>query len=107
MKQRVKKRWEDHTITGIGRREARAAFYEDTSEKISLNGQWKFLYLEAPELSPEGFMNAGTDGWDEIDVPSVWKLRGYDAMIQMYYISSRFIRHMYRARIRQAFIRKT
>lgn len=33
MKQRVKKRWEDHTITGIGRREARAAFYEDTSEK--------------------------------------------------------------------------
>lgn len=80
MKQRVKKRWEDHTITGIGRREARAAFYEDTSEKISLNGQWKFLYLEAPELSPEGFMNAGTDGWDEIDVPSVWQLRGYDAM---------------------------
>ena len=74
MKQRLKKRWEDHTITGIGRREARVAFYEDTSEKISLNGQWKFLYLEAPELSPEGFMNAGADGWDDIDVPSVWQL---------------------------------
>ena len=27
MKQRLKKRWEDHTIIGIGRREARAAFY--------------------------------------------------------------------------------
>ncbi len=80
MKQRVKKRWEDQTITNIGRREARTAFYEESAEKISLNGQWKFLYLEAPELSPEGFMNSNADGWGEIDVPSVWQLRGYDAM---------------------------
>ena len=80
MKQRVKKRWEDQTITNIGRREARTAFYEESAEKISLNGQWKFLYLETPELSPEGFMNSNADGWGEIDVPSVWQLRGYDAM---------------------------
>ncbi len=80
MTQRVKKRWEDQSITNIGRREARTAFYKDSSEKISLNGQWKFLYLEAPEFSPEGFMNSNADGWGEIDVPSVWQLRGYDAM---------------------------
>ena len=80
MIQRVKKRWEDQGLEHIGRREARTAFYQDSSERISLNGQWKFLYLEAPELSPEGFMNNSADGWDEIDVPSVWQLRGYDAM---------------------------
>lgn len=80
MTQRVKKRWEDQRLTNIGRREARTAFYKESSARMSLNGQWKFLYLEAPELSPDGFMNSNADGWDEIDVPSVWQLRGYDAM---------------------------
>lgn len=81
MTKRVKKRWEDQLLEHIGRREARTAFYRDSSDKISLNGIWNFLYLEAPELSPEGFMNKNAnDGWGEIDVPSVWQLRGYDAM---------------------------
>ena len=81
MIQRLKKRWEDQELSGIGRREARTSFYKDTFAKSSLNGDWKFLYLDAPELSPEGFMNkdAGND-WDTIDVPSVWQLRGYDNM---------------------------
>ncbi len=66
----------------IGRREARSAFYRDSSERISLNGEWNFLYREAPELSPEGFMDpdADTGKWGKIDVPSVWQLRGYDKM---------------------------
>lgn len=81
MTKRVKKRWEDQLLKHIGRREARTAFYQDSSDQISLNGKWNFLYLEAPELSPEGFMNSNVnDGWGEIDVPSVWQLRGYDAM---------------------------
>ena len=82
MVRRVKKRWEDQSLEQIGRREARTAFYRDSSPKISLNGEWNFLYKEAPELSPEGFMNTDTDmgGWDVIDVPSVWQLRGYDRM---------------------------
>ncbi len=79
---RVKKRWEDHQLEQIGRREARTSFYRDSSARLTLNGEWKFLYREAPELSPEGFMNkqADIDGWDTIDVPSVWQLRGYDRM---------------------------
>lgn len=81
MIRREVKRWEDHKITGIGRREARTAFYKDSAKRISLNGDWKFLYLKAPELSPEGFMNPGEgQDWDRIDVPSVWQLRGYDKM---------------------------
>lgn len=78
---RMKKRWEDQALSGIGRREARTSFYRDSAVKMSLNGDWKFKYLEAPELSPEGFMEPGAgEGWDTIDVPSVWQLRGYDKM---------------------------
>ena len=49
MERRKKKRWEDETITGIGRRGARTSFYGDSARHVSLNGDWKFLYLEAPE----------------------------------------------------------
>lgn len=78
---REMKRWENPSITGIGKREPRTAFYRDSVSRISLNGDWKFCYLDAPELSPEGFMNPGAgEEWDTIDVPSVWQLRGYDHM---------------------------
>ena len=81
MIRRTKKRWEDQALGHIGRREARTEFYKDSASRINLNGEWRFLYLEAPELSPEGFMNKGTEtDWDMIDVPSVWQLRGYDRM---------------------------
>ena len=46
MLKKKKKRWEDQELLGIGRREARTAFYRDSLQKISLNGEWKFLYLE-------------------------------------------------------------
>lgn len=81
MARKTVKRWEDHRITGIGRREARTAFYKDSQKKISLNGEWDFKYVDAPELSPEGFEQSGArEGWDKIDVPSAWQLRGYDKM---------------------------
>lgn len=81
MARKTVKRWEDHRITGIGRREARTAFYKDSQKRISLNGEWKFKYVDAPELSPEGFKKPGIgEEWDKIDVPSVWQLRGYDKM---------------------------
>ena len=81
MKNRIAKRWEEHRLTGINRREARVSFYRDSAERLSLNGDWRFCYVDAPELSPEHFMSpeAGKD-WNTIDVPSVWQLRGYDRM---------------------------
>lgn len=81
MERREKKRWEDERITGIGRREARTYFYRDSAGRLSLNGDWKFLYLEAPEFSPEGFAKPGFgEDWDTIKVPSVWQMQGYDRM---------------------------
>ena len=89
MMHREKKRWEDQALKDIGRREARTSFYRDSAERKSLNGTWSFLYLEAPELAPEGFFEAGADkGWDTIQVPSVWQLKGYDRMhyTDVYYL---------------------
>ncbi len=82
MLRRVKKRWEDQMLTDIGRREARTSFFKDSSVRQSLNGEWKFLYVDAPEFSPLGFelMDDSHIDWDTIDVPSVWQLRGYDRM---------------------------
>ncbi len=79
---REKKRWEDQTLMGIGRREPRTSCFTDSSETISLNGNWKFKYLAAPEYSPEGFEQAdfNSDDWDDIEVPSCWQLKGYDHM---------------------------
>ncbi len=62
MVRKAVKRWEDNQITGIGRRNARTSFYKDSQKRMSLNGQWAFLYLDAPELSPEGFEQPGPAG---------------------------------------------
>lgn len=78
---RIPKRWENHKLSNIGRREYRSSFYKQEREKLSLNGTWKFLYLDAPEYSPKGFMNKDFNAFeDEIEVPSVWQLKGYDNM---------------------------
>lgn len=81
MERQIKKLWEDELVTGIGRRQPRTSFFRDLAGRMRLNGNWNFLYLEAPELSPPDFMKPGSgQGWDVIDVPSVWQLRGYDGM---------------------------
>ena len=54
---REKKRWENEELLHINRRETHTDFKrpEEQSYVVSLNGNWKFLYLGAPEYSPEGF----------------------------------------------------
>ena len=90
MQTRAKKRWEDQTLLEIGRLRPHASRYTDSAEEKDLNGSWKFLYLEAPEYSPEGFEKKDYDasGWDSIEVPSCWQLKGYDRMhyTDVYYL---------------------
>lgn len=87
--------WEDYTMTGIQALKSRAYFHafstkrnaekndfsSETTYKL-LNGEWKFLFLKAPEYSPEGFENADfdTEAWDSIEVPSNWQMKGYGNM---------------------------
>jgi beta-galactosidase len=49
----------------------------------SLNGRWRFQLAPRPEDTPIGFADTGLNdsGWDEIDVPSLWTMQGYDVPI--------------------------
>lgn len=78
---RVKKRWEDETLISLNRRETRANFKRDYGN-FSLNGDWQFKFLDAPEYSPKDFYNTNFDdnNWDKIIVPSCWQLQGYGEM---------------------------
>lgn len=87
--------WEDVSITDINRMRARATFYSYPNRETalfneptythnfkSLNGCWKFLFLDAPEYSPLDFEQANFDvsSWETINVPSNWQIEGYGSM---------------------------
>lgn len=89
------KTWENHQIDGINRMPARAHFLTFPSKEKALlnnnrythafknlNGVWKFMFLDAPEYSPEGFFNSDFDvtKMDDITVPGNWQLQGYGKM---------------------------
>jgi beta-galactosidase len=53
---------------------------EDSPWYRSLNGNWKFRWVRTVDQRPKDFYQPSYDvsGWDEIDVPSNWEMRGYD-----------------------------
>ncbi len=81
---RTQKPWETPDLLHIGRLPSHSDFQRNTpgAQAISLQGDWDFLYLPAPECSPPGFWEAdfSTQGWDKIPVPSCWQLQGYGEM---------------------------
>lgn len=78
---RIAKRWERPELLHIGRRESHSLLKRERKSQ-SLNGIWKFLFADAPELSPEGFYEDDFDdsGWDNIPVPSCWQMQGFGSM---------------------------
>jgi len=54
-------------------------FERSNAVNQSLNGAWKFKWSKLPEGSPEGFYRTDFDvsGWDSIEVPSNWQMKGY------------------------------
>ena len=89
------KLWEDISIDGINRLLPRASFKSFPSKELaltndnrythsykSLNGKWKFLFLESPEYSPEKFYlpDFNTENFGTITVPSNWQCEGYGQM---------------------------
>ncbi len=86
------KDWQNPKITGKGRASARAAYVSYSDEKSALannkntssafknlNGVWKFKFYDNPAFVDEGFYDKSYDasGWDNIEVPSNWQLKGY------------------------------
>lgn len=55
----------------------KSSFYQ------SLNGVWKFCFVDEPSERPMTFWeeNFNTSDWDDIEVPSNWEMKGYDKPI--------------------------
>jgi beta-galactosidase len=85
--------WENPEIFEINRAQPTATFYryptaneallndswENSSSYLSLNGTWKFYYVDSVQARPTNVHKNSfdTSGWDEIEVPSNWELKGY------------------------------
>ena len=93
-------KWENPEIFKINKEDGHviAMPYDDARQaaegqecpyKLSLNGQWKFHWqLGVDSGLPDGFYDSGFDdsGWDDIEVPSLWQLKGYG--VPVYYAST-------------------
>lgn len=60
-------------------RDARRDIFEESPYYQSLNGTWKFDFVNKPADRPKGFETADFDdsGWDSITVPSNWEIEGF------------------------------
>ncbi|MBN1845345.1 MAG: DUF4981 domain-containing protein [Sedimentisphaerales bacterium] len=88
--------WEDPQVIGINKEPPHCTLmpYSDTAEAIqanragsdwaqSLNGDWKFHWVNHFEKRPRDFFAPRFDdsGWDRIPVPSNWQMHGYGTPI--------------------------
>nr|WP_288834685.1 glycoside hydrolase family 2 TIM barrel-domain containing protein [uncultured Flavobacterium sp.] len=85
--------WENPMVTSINREPARATAYSyatvaDALEgnraksriKI-LNGDWDFKFAKNLQEAPQDFYKNEVKGWDKIEVPSNWEMKGYGQAI--------------------------
>ena len=69
----MKRIYEDEKFTGENRLPPRSyCIPGGVSRKTDLCGKWRFAYFENETLVPPEIT-----GWDTIDVPSCWQLKGY------------------------------
>ena len=81
--------WAAPEVTGVGRLASRTPFISYSSIESAragdaewlqnLDGRWKFLLLERPELLTEKHVSSATDTkkWDGINVPGTWNTQGW------------------------------
>ncbi|HUX56873.1 MAG TPA: glycoside hydrolase family 2 TIM barrel-domain containing protein [Bacteroidales bacterium] len=83
--------WENEHVFEKNKMEARVPSYSfknaadalngnrELSRMILLNGIWKFNFVEKAENRPTDFMGGDFEGngWNDIEVPSNWELKGY------------------------------
>ncbi len=84
--------WQDAGVNEINRAPMHASFFayesidaaskavkEKSDNFMSMNGNWKFFWVENADQRPTDFFRIGYNdkGWDDIKVPAVWELNGY------------------------------
>ena len=57
------------------------SYYETSGRYESLNGDWDFYFAMKPADAPKDFYKSKVSGWDKIEVPSNWEMKGYDKPI--------------------------
>ena len=90
--------WEDPTVIGLNKEPGHCTLmpYADVESALecrretspfyrSLNGKWKFNWVNKPADRPVDFYRSDYDvsGWDEIPVPSNWQMHGYGRPIYL------------------------
>ena len=79
--------WENHHVLHINREPARASFYPFETNAgdrtISLDGTWKFRWVETPEKRTAGFFKTDFDdaSWIDFPVPANWEVNGFGTPI--------------------------
>ena len=90
----IAQEWQDPTIIGRNKLPAHSSATEwlyptaaaalvqvrnNLPYRQSLNGRWRFQFLENPAAAPANFMSPtfSHQSWDEIPVPSNWQVLGY------------------------------
>lgn len=88
--------WENHQVYEENKEKAHATFmlynsadkvktdqYQSSPYYQSLNGQWKFSYVDKPAVRPMDYGKISFDekGWSAIEVPSNWELKGFGTPI--------------------------
>lgn len=87
--------WEDQSVISRNKLPARSTSYSFPSEElalkgdrtqsrlISLNGEWQFHFEADSKNRPLDFYSGENKvtGWDKIEVPSCWEMKGYGTPI--------------------------
>ncbi|MFC1733785.1 glycoside hydrolase family 2 TIM barrel-domain containing protein [candidate division KSB1 bacterium] len=95
--------WENPAVLERNREPARSSLtlFPDSEQALqyerdyspyyhSLNGKWKFNWVEKPDDRPAGFRNPefDTGSWGEIEVPGNWQVQGYGVPV---YLNSAYV----------------
>lgn len=86
------KEWQDPNVNAVNRAPMHANYFayesanaaqravkEQSKNFMSLNGTWKFFWVKNADARPTDFWQNGFNdkGWDDLQVPAVWELKGY------------------------------
>ena len=83
--------WKDPTVNEVNRAPMHSNYFayetaaaakgekETSANYMTLNGDWKFFWVQNSDARPVDFWKKGFDdkGWGTIPVPGVWELNGY------------------------------
>lgn len=83
--------WHDPLVNEVNRAPMHTSFFgyapgdkiaagkEKSTNFMTLNGPWKFFFVENPDQRPTDFFKTDFNdkGWDNLQVPGLWELNGY------------------------------